>query len=39
VEQAADDIPGSGDALKDAVLGDLCRGDRHIASLTGSVKW
>ena len=32
VEQAADDITGSGDALKDAVLGDLCRGDRHIAA-------
>ena len=31
--------PASGDALEDAVLGDLYRGDRHIASLTGSEKW
>jgi hypothetical protein len=26
---AADDIPGSGEALEDAVLGDLYRGARH----------
>jgi hypothetical protein len=39
VEQAADDIPGSGEALEDAVLGDLYSCVRHIASLTGSEKW